>query len=77
MASSHRDLESPRGPASEVSLTSAIDVEKGPAQDAQTALTDAKIVAFEGPSDLDNPINWPRSRKWILLGLVSVLQLMV
>lgn len=77
MATSQRDPESLRGTASEASLTSAIDIEKGPVQDAHTALTDANIVAFEGPSDLENPINWPRSRKWILLGLVSVLQLMV
>ena len=34
--------------------------------------TDANIVDFEA-DDPENPLNWPRWRKWIVLSLVSML----
>ena len=28
-------------------------------------------IDWEGPDDPQNPLNWPESRKWVLIALVS------
>lgn len=34
---------------------------------------DRNIVIWDGPDDPQNPMNWPDSRKWINLALMSLL----
>lgn len=34
---------------------------------------DFEVVDWDGPDDPENPMNWPESRKWVNLALMSVL----
>jgi hypothetical protein len=34
-------------------------------------LEDSNIVFWDGPQDPENPLNWPNSRKWAAIGMVS------
>lgn len=34
---------------------------------------DRNVVTWDGPDDPQNPMNWPDSRKWINLALMSLL----
>jgi hypothetical protein len=38
---------------------------------------DPNVVVFDGPSDSENPHNWPNSRKYVLVGLLSSMLTMV
>ena len=58
------------------------DKEKGTVIEADKAATSAdessltasdvaSVVDWDGPDDPNNPMNWPSSRKWITIGLIS------
>ncbi|KAI0900128.1 MFS general substrate transporter [Annulohypoxylon nitens] len=34
---------------------------------------DPNIVDWDGPNDLENPMNWPDSKKWINISIVSII----
>lgn len=40
-------------------------------------LTDANIVWWDGEDDPANPFNWPASKKWIHVGIVSLITFVV
>lgn len=43
-----------------------------PVNENDTMVKDEPVyVDWDGPDDLENPQNWPLSRKWWLVGLVS------
>ncbi|KNG52703.1 cycloheximide resistance protein [Stemphylium lycopersici] len=33
--------------------------------------TDANIIDFDGPDDAENPLNWPASKRWGMMALIS------
>ena len=35
--------------------------------------TDPNVVGWDGPGDLENPLNWPARQKWINIGLLSLI----
>lgn len=41
---------------------------------AQTV--DPDIVDWDGPDDKENPLNWPARRKWMNIGLLSIITLL-
>jgi hypothetical protein len=41
-----------------------------------TTNSDPNIVDFDGPDDLENPMNWPLSKKAIGTGIVSLITLL-
>lgn len=55
------------------------DVEKGSTSaqisigDEEDAETDPDIVDFDGPDDLQNPLNWSFSKKWGMVLLISAI----
>src|SRR4051812_17963492 len=34
---------------------------------------DSDVVDWDGPSDLENPQNWPEKKKWTLVGVLSIM----
>lgn len=83
----HEDLSKPldNSPApTEASITNfGKDIEKGGASREGSTFTtpdakveaqeieDSNVVFWDGPDDLENPLNWPNSRKWAAIGMVS------
>ncbi|KAF4816471.1 Efflux pump radE [Colletotrichum tropicale] len=43
--------------------------------DEEDALEDQRTVDWDGPDDPDNPMNWPESRKWVNLTVMSILSI--
>lgn len=41
------------------------------------ASTDANIVWWDGEDDPANPLNWPSSKKWIHVGIISLITFVV
>ncbi|KAK1845974.1 major facilitator superfamily protein [Colletotrichum chrysophilum] len=41
----------------------------------EDAVENQRIVDWNGPDDLDNPMNWPESRKWVNLMVMSILSI--
>lgn len=41
----------------------------------QAEQSDPNIVDFDGPDDLENPLNWSKSKKWANGGLLSAFTL--
>ncbi|ROT39923.1 polyamine transporter 3 [Sodiomyces alkalinus F11] len=50
------------------------DVDSGASTDSKVD-RDPNVVAWDGPDDPENPLNWPESRKWLGLGLISAMTL--
>ena len=42
-------------------------------EDANVQEVDPDLVGWDGPNDLENPMNWPESKKWTNIGLMSLL----
>lgn len=38
---------------------------------------DFHLVSFKGPDDLSDPQNWPVKRKWLMVGMMSTMTLIV
>ncbi|ORY59721.1 polyamine transporter 3 [Pseudomassariella vexata] len=55
--------------------TTDVDVEAGTSNDDPASETDPNIVDWEGPDDPENPKNWPDSRKWTNIAVLSTLTL--
>lgn len=36
---------------------------------------DPNVVTWDGPDDLENPMNWPMKKKWMNIAVLSVLTL--
>lgn len=36
---------------------------------------DRYVVDFDGPDDPEDPLNWSKTRKWCLVGLISAMTL--
>lgn len=56
------------------------DVEKGAADataEEAEAPRDPNIVDWEGPDDPENPYNWPASKKWSNIAILSLLTLLI
>lgn len=81
---SHRDTSAPLGPSrsrfSHVSrarsnnIEEMPDVEKERSQEEEEAERDPNLIEWDGPDDPEDPMNFPRWRKWlitIVLGLVT------
>ena len=45
--------------------------EEAKPEDALQQCDDVVLVDWDGPNDPQNPLNWPTSRKWTAIGLVS------
>jgi hypothetical protein len=62
-----------------ITLEEEKDVEKGPSPahisigDEEDAETDPDIVDFDGPDDLQNPLNWSFTKKWGMVLLISAI----
>lgn len=72
-----RDLE--KGPAQEKDAPlSDADPSLAPsgAPSAMTKSRDPNIVEWDGPDDRTNPMNWPNSKKWRVMVMVSLFTLM-
>lgn len=41
----------------------------------EEALEDQRIIDWNGPDDPNNPMNWPESRKWVNLTVMSILSI--
>jgi hypothetical protein len=39
----------------------------------EDAVPDPNVVDFDGPNDLENPLNWKASKKWGMVALVSAI----
>jgi len=53
-------------------LQGATNTESGPISHNELSLVD-----FEGEYDAENPLNWPKSYKWLIIGLTSAMCLTV
>lgn len=42
-----------------------------PSDDSLQTSDEVGLIDWDGPNDQQNPLNWPNSRKWIAIGLVS------
>jgi hypothetical protein len=70
----------PAGDENELSLAMEKDVEKHAAagsvssiDEPEETVSDPNIVDFDGPDDLDNPLNWKPSKKWGMVLLISAI----
>ncbi|KAI2621531.1 MFS general substrate transporter [Hypomontagnella submonticulosa] len=71
-----------KGPAnpnmddSKIAPESEIDVESGP-DNVETSAEekDPNVVDWDGPTDLENPMNWPDSKKWLNISILSIMTL--
>ncbi|KAI1503170.1 major facilitator superfamily domain-containing protein [Biscogniauxia marginata] len=57
----------------EVSNEGKEDLEAGTPVRPVTAEAGQKYVDWDGPNDPENPMNWPISRKWMNIGIVSLM----
>jgi hypothetical protein len=62
------------------STTMEKDIEKGEdtrptasTRQLEEEAASSNIVDFDGPDDMENPINWKTSKKWIEISLVSMI----
>lgn len=51
--------------------------EKTPEIEVSFIEFDPFVVNFDGPKDLENPRNWSRNYKWILVAMLSSMETMV
>ncbi|KAJ5563999.1 hypothetical protein N7513_000241 [Penicillium frequentans] len=51
------------------------ELEKSGTDESHTSERDPKLVTWDGPDDPENPKNWPKKRKWITMGIVSMFTL--
>ncbi|KAI1864240.1 hypothetical protein JX265_008611 [Neoarthrinium moseri] len=49
------------------------DIEAGGEKPQSTNETDPNVVGWDGPLDPQNPMNWPDSKKWLNISLLSLL----
>jgi hypothetical protein len=73
----------PRSAASnkkDVSATMEKDIEKGAEakssssiDDSEEPVVDPNIVDFDGPDDMENPLNWTYWKKWGMVMLISAI----
>ena len=65
-------------PAAASSLVEeSVTEEQKTSSESFTATDDPNIVVFDGPSDPEDPQNWPNKHKYVLVGLLSAMQTMV
>lgn len=57
----------------EPSAVTDTDIEKS---SSPPTLPDPDVVDWEGPEDPTNPLNWPKSKKTVVVALVSILTLL-
>lgn len=64
--------------------TRIVDEEKGdndtglsPPHSATSDEVDADVVDWDGPDDPENPLNWPKKKKWSMLGTLSVMTILM
>ncbi|KAH8788467.1 major facilitator superfamily domain-containing protein [Diaporthe sp. PMI_573] len=65
---SHANINTSNTTSDSIANTCPSDAQRGPVQDADPALVD-----WDGPNDPQNPQNWPKSRKYVNLALMSIL----
>lgn len=59
--------------AMEKDLEKGADAESMASMDQPEEITNPNIVNFDGPDDMDNPMNWKASKKWGMISLVSAI----
>jgi hypothetical protein len=64
----------------DMSATLEKDIEKGAEaessssiEDVEEPVVDPNIVDFDGPKDLENPLNWTHWKKWGMIMLISAI----
>jgi hypothetical protein len=74
------DLEKGNRQVSDVDDATIIGDETGPEDtdvvaDKEEAASegDPNLVFWDGPDDPENPMNWPEAKKWINIGVLSIL----
>ncbi|KAL2756983.1 hypothetical protein ACRALDRAFT_1049216 [Sodiomyces alcalophilus JCM 7366] len=59
----------------EGSASATTNVDSGAASTNSKIERDPNVVDWDGPDDPENPLNWPESRKWLGLSLISAMTL--
>lgn len=76
---------SPSTRKSDLDYTKDIDLEKSEpsarssinAQDDHDPQVDPNIVDWDGPNDPENPMNWPKFKKWMAIAIVSLITFLI
>jgi hypothetical protein len=72
------DTEEKHFGATEKDIEKAVEVpasESSPPKNEES--TDNNIVWWDGEDDPANPLNWPTSKKWIHVGIISLITFVV